>query len=189
MADMLGAHPYQCNRFRWVATRFLPPTTIQVDEYKELKNPLIVEKVELEQKITSLQKTQAKRLEPLKAFILQANQAEKLACSGNSLEMKSFLQAIGSNRLLDAQTLTVSFKKPWNLLAETVAAVRNVEPVSARNSIWWRFLNNVRTGFENDPLPGLSPVVDARAVAATGSVWNIGAADGTRTRMKSHPSA
>jgi hypothetical protein len=28
MGDMLGAHPYQCNRFRWVATRFLPPTIL-----------------------------------------------------------------------------------------------------------------------------------------------------------------
>jgi hypothetical protein len=52
--------------------------------------------------------------------------------------MKSFLQKVGSNRLLRAQTLTVSFKKPFDLLAETNLAVRNTTDVSAQSSDWWR---------------------------------------------------
>jgi hypothetical protein len=52
------------------------------------------------------------QLEPLKTFILEANQAEKWASDENWLEMKSFLKKVGSNRHLRAQTLTVSFKKP-----------------------------------------------------------------------------
>jgi len=67
----------------------------------------------------------------LKNWILLANKAEKWVSDENWLEMKSFLKKVGSNRLLRAQTLTVSFKKPWNLLAETVIAVRNTEDVSA----------------------------------------------------------
>jgi len=39
--------------------------------------------------------------------------------------MKSFLQKVGSNRILRAQTLTVSFIKPWDSLAETHLAVRS----------------------------------------------------------------
>jgi hypothetical protein len=56
-----------------------------------------------------------------------------------------------ANRLLRAQTLTVSFKKPWNLLAETVVAARSTEPVSATNSKWWSLLADARTFFDENP--------------------------------------
>jgi site-specific DNA recombinase len=111
---------------------------IEVQEFKDIKNPLVVKKREIEEKITILEKTQATRLEPLKNWVLEANQAQKWASEENWMEMKSFLEKVGSNRLLRAQTLTVSFKKPWNLLAETVVAARSTEPVSATNSKWWR---------------------------------------------------
>jgi hypothetical protein len=66
--------------------------------------------VELEQQMAGLHKRQASRLESLRNWILEANQAEEWVSSENWLEMKSFLQNVGSNRLLRAQTLTVSFK-------------------------------------------------------------------------------
>jgi hypothetical protein len=50
----------------------------------------------------------------LKNFILEANQAQKCVVGNDWLEMKSFLQKNGSNRFLRAQTLTVSFKKPFD---------------------------------------------------------------------------
>jgi hypothetical protein len=52
--------------------------------------------------------------------------------------MKSFLQKNGSNRFLRAQTLTVSFKKPFDSLAETVVAVRDLADDNSRCSRWWR---------------------------------------------------
>jgi len=64
--------------------------------------------------------------------------AEKWVFQENWVEMKSFLQNVGSNRLLRGQTLTLSFKKPFDLLVETNAAVGNIEPVSEQNSSWWR---------------------------------------------------
>jgi hypothetical protein len=64
--------------------------------------------------------------------------AEKAVSSDNWLKMKSFLKENGSNRLLRAQTLTVSFKKPFDLLAETTTAVRSTTDVSAQCSRWWR---------------------------------------------------
>ena len=51
-----------------------------------------------------------------------------LVSKENYPEMKSFLKKVGSNRLLRAQKLTVSFKTPWNLLAKTVTTARQRDP-------------------------------------------------------------
>ena len=56
-----------------------------------------------------------------------------------------------SNALLCAQTLTASFKKPWNLLAETNLAVRSTVDFSATNSNWWSLLDKARTFFDENP--------------------------------------
>jgi DUF438 domain-containing protein len=112
--------------------------SLDIQEFKELKNPLVPRKVEFEQLIIALEKSRTNRLEPLRKWVLEANQAEKWASIDNGLEMKSFLKKVGSNRLLRAQTLTVSFKKPWNLLAETTVAVRSTSDISTRSSRWWR---------------------------------------------------
>ena len=46
-----------------------------IDEFKELKNPLVPKKVELERQILALEKTKLDRLEPLRQWIYEANQA------------------------------------------------------------------------------------------------------------------
>jgi len=112
--------------------------SIDIAEFKELKNPLVVQKNDLEQQIVALEGSKLKRLEPLRNWILEANKAENAVVSNNWLEMKSFLQKVGSNRLLRAQTLTVSFKKPFDLLARTTVAVRSTNDVSLQSSEWWR---------------------------------------------------
>ncbi len=111
---------------------------MELEEFKEIKNPLIAKKTELEQQAAIFTGRKANRLEPLRQWVLEANQAEKHVFQENWVEMKSFLQKVGSNRLLRAQTLTVSFKKPFNSLVETNLALRNIEPVAERNSRWWR---------------------------------------------------
>ena len=111
---------------------------LELPEFKELKNPLIVQKTVLEQKLAEAERREVSPIEPVKNLVLEANQAQKWVLENNWVEMKSFLQKTGLNRLLRAQTLTVSFKKPWNLLAETNVALRSMSDVSARNSEWWR---------------------------------------------------
>ena len=111
--------------------------SLDVQEFKELKNPLVPQKAGLEQQIVALERSKANRLEPLRNFVLETNQAEKWVLEENWLEMKSFLTRVGSNRLLRAQTLTVSFTKPASLLAETVLAVANSHNVSEQSSRWW----------------------------------------------------
>jgi hypothetical protein len=128
---------------------------MELQEFKEIKNPITAKKTELDQKVAALTGRRTNRLEPLKNWVLQANTDEKSAFSENWVEMKSFLQKVGSNRLLRAQTLTVSFKKPWGLLAETNIALRSVSDVSERNSRWWsRQESNLRPSHcERDALP------------------------------------
>ena len=109
-----------------------------MQEFKELKNPLVPLKADLEQQIVALERSKLNRLEPLRNWILVANMAENAVSSDNWLKMKSFLKENGSNRLLRAQTLTVSFKKPFDLLAETVVAVRTLPDDKSRCSRWWR---------------------------------------------------
>ena len=113
--------------------------SIDIQEFKEIKNRLVPKRVQLEQQIRAVEQSKASsRLEPLKKLILEANEAEKWASNENWLEMKSFLKKIGSNRLLRAQTLTVAFKEPANLLAENTVAVRSTDDVSQQSSKWWR---------------------------------------------------
>jgi site-specific DNA recombinase len=124
--------------------------SIDIDEFKELKNPLIPKRVELEQQIVALEKSKINRLEPLRNWVLEANTAEKAISSDNWIEMKSFLQKVGSNRLLRGQTLTVSFKKPFDSLAETTVAVRSTTDISEQCSRWWRiWRNQPRIGSQN----------------------------------------
>jgi hypothetical protein len=110
----------------------------RVAEFKELKNPLIVQKADLEQKLAKAEKGQASPIEPLKNLILEANQAQKWGFENNFLEMKSFLQKVGLNREIRSQTLTVSFKKHWCSLAKTTVAANQAASESERNSVWWR---------------------------------------------------
>ena len=112
---------------------------LELAEFKELKNPLIVQKAVLEQQLAKAERGQASPIEPLKNLILEANQAQKWVLENNWLEMKSFLQKVGLNRHIRSQTLTVSFKKHWCSLAETTVAAQRASPSeSERNSIWWR---------------------------------------------------
>jgi DNA invertase Pin-like site-specific DNA recombinase len=111
---------------------------IELAEFKELKNPLIAQKTNLEQKLARVEKGKASPIEPLKNFILEANQAKKWVFGDDWLEMKSFLQKVGLNREIRSQTLTLSFKKHWCSLAKTTVAANQAASESERNSVWWR---------------------------------------------------
>ena len=118
--------------------------SLNLQEFKELKNPLVPKKTELEQQIVALEVSKANRLEPLRNFVIEANRAETWVKTDNWLEMKSFLQKVGSNRILRAQTLTVSFIKPFDLLAQTNINAQSASNISESNSRWWRWAESNR---------------------------------------------
>ena len=109
--------------------------TLNIDEFKELKNPLVPQRVGIEQKIVALQTGKVDRLEPLRNWILEANQAVQWVLEENWDKMRAFLLQVGSNRILRAQTLRVSFKKPWDCLAKTNLALRQMRTLSEVNSL------------------------------------------------------
>ncbi len=112
--------------------------SIELTEFKELKNPLISQKVELEAKVVAMEKTQLNRVEPVRNWISEANSLERMAAGENWSEMTSFLRKAGLNRVFHDQTLTVSFIKPWSALAETNLAIRADNELSLTTSKWWR---------------------------------------------------
>ena len=116
--------------------------SLDIAEFRELKNPLVPRKVELEAQIIALERTKTNRLEPLRNWISEAHGLEKSVSEGNWSEMTSFLKKAGSNRLLRAQSLTVSFVKPWQALAETNLAVRDTNDLPAQCANWWTLLGS-----------------------------------------------
>lgn len=128
---------------------------LSIDEFKELKNPLIPEKTVLEQRLMALEKSKAQRLEPLRQWISEANSLEKAVQENNWREMTSFLKRVGSNRILRAQTVTVSFLKPWASLAETNLAARADNEFTHMSDKWWRWweLNPRATDLRAPRLP------------------------------------
>jgi hypothetical protein len=98
--------------------------TLGTEEFRELKNPLIPQKIELERQIVGFEDAKANWLEPMRNWIIEANTGAKWLSEENYPEMKSFLKKVGSNRLLQGKKLTVSFPEPWNLLAKTVSSAR-----------------------------------------------------------------
>ena len=126
--------------------------SLDVQEFKELKNPLVPLKTSLEQQIVALERSKANRLEPLRNFIFEANQAQKWVKEENWQEMRAYLKKYGSNRILRAQTLTVTFKKPASFLAETVLDVELTNDFSSQSSKWWCFLDLARKFFDENPV-------------------------------------
>jgi site-specific DNA recombinase len=112
--------------------------TLNIDEFREIKNPLVPKRLEIEQKIIALETSRFDRLEPLRAWISEANQAKNWVSENNLSKMRSFLLRASSNRLLHAKTLRVSFVRPWDFLAKTNLAVRDSGTISERTNLMWR---------------------------------------------------
>ena len=116
--------------------------SLDIAEFRELKNPLVPKKVELEGQTIVWERTKTNRLEPLRNWISEANSLGRSVSEENWPEMTSFLRKVGSNRLLRDQSLTVSFVNPWQALAETNLAVRDTNDLPAQCANWWALLDS-----------------------------------------------
>jgi hypothetical protein len=50
---------------------------LEIQKFKELKNPLVPQKADLEQKLVEIERVATSPIEPLKYLVLEANQAQK----------------------------------------------------------------------------------------------------------------
>ncbi len=110
--------------------------TITVEEYTAKKNKILARKIEVNQKLGDFERKGNRWLERTKALILSAHQAKKVAVGENLDEKHLFLKKVGSNPLLAGQSVAVSFRKEWKLLAEF--GIGNSRPESEiRNHTGW----------------------------------------------------
>ena len=135
--------------------------TFEHREYKEIKNPLTLEKKDLEEKISNFERQGNHRLELVKNWILEANQAKNMALRENFEQIKIFLKAVGLNRRLTAGKMEMEFKKPWDSLVElkTKIGARGAEKLE--NCLWWagKDSNLRRRSQEIYSLPHLTALV------------------------------
>ena len=113
--------------------------SFELAEFKEMKNPLVPVKVELESQMIALESGKARRLEPLRKLDFGRHAKGRTnGCPRRRVRNEVISNEwVGSNRLLRAQTLTVSFLKPWDSLAETNLAARSAAAGTDLTSKWW----------------------------------------------------
>ena len=87
-------------------------------EYVSKKYVLVNQKAELRGKLEAFEHNRKNRFEPAIRFVKEAKDATFLLAEINREKNRDFLKKIGSNLQVTDKSLTVEFKKPWNLLAE-----------------------------------------------------------------------
>jgi hypothetical protein len=83
-----------------------------------------------------------------------------LLADGKPEEKRDFLKKVGSNLLVAEKRLSVEFKNPWKIMAEFNSAHGTDTAACGENggnSLWRCLLAEVRTFFENTPVPGTGP--------------------------------
>ena len=91
---------------------------ISAGEYKPRKEKLLVQKVELVDKIKDFEQEGLSWLEPAREFIKSLNQAITLIETENLSEITTFLKNIGSNHILQNRQFNFSSKIPYDLVAK-----------------------------------------------------------------------
>ncbi len=109
---------------------------LELDEFQAKKNTLLEQKADLQGKLKDFEQKGNHWVELTRNWILASNQAKNLASTENFHEMKNFLKKIGSNRVIQDQQLCITFKKPWNYLAETIFSARARRAAAANTEMW-----------------------------------------------------
>ncbi len=92
---------------------------ITQEEYTKRKARLLNEKKDLEESLKEIEKNSGGWLEPSKNFISTCNKARSVAWQEILSPKKDFLKICGSNFVLKDVTLCVSYKKPFEFVAES----------------------------------------------------------------------
>ncbi len=90
-------------------------------EYQEKKASLIEEKIELKQKITSLKNESNSWFELAKDIVLTCNSVEKIIKERDCANLVKICRKTGSNFVLRDNTLSFSFRKPFDFFAGRLA--------------------------------------------------------------------
>ena len=97
-------------------------STITSEEYITKKQKLLNQKVDFSEKLHDFERKGNRWLELSKQFILDSNKGLIIASEENLEDKRDFLKKIGSNPRLASRSLSLDFKNPWRILAETETA-------------------------------------------------------------------
>jgi len=109
---------------------------ITKEEYMKKKAEILNQKVHLEQELATLDAKGFRWLEPMREFILQAKQAQKVALDKNYEELSNFLKTVGSNAQLRERKVEIQFKKPFQLLHKTRLQFGALVSENAEHPYW-----------------------------------------------------
>ena len=129
-------------------------STITSEEYIAKKQKLLNQKIDLRELLHDFERKGNRWLELSKQFILDSNKGIIIASEENLEAKRDFLKKIGSNPRLASRSLSLDFKNPWRILAETETASLRDAPNFAENSNLRTelcILNKIRTFFQNNP--------------------------------------
>ena len=90
---------------------------IEKSEYQSKKEVFLKEKIDLEEKLSKLEKRTEGWLEPARDFILAAEEAHSVVSEGNFESLREKAKLIGSNFRLAAKTLHWDYTSAWRPLA------------------------------------------------------------------------
>ncbi len=91
--------------------------TIEKETYLVKKNELVQSKADLLSRKSSFDQHGKKWIEPLRAWVISAHHAQKLASSNDFSELKSFVEKIGTNHYLHDRIPAWDWAKPYDLLS------------------------------------------------------------------------
>ncbi|HEY4246716.1 MAG TPA: recombinase family protein [Lacunisphaera sp.] len=91
---------------------------INEPEYVSKKHILVNRKAELRGKLESFEHNRQNRFEPAIRFVLEAKHGATLPIEGNPEKKRDFLKKIGSNFQIAEKSLALTFKTPWQFVAD-----------------------------------------------------------------------
>jgi DNA invertase Pin-like site-specific DNA recombinase len=87
-------------------------------EYVSKKHTLVNRKAELRGKLDAFEANRLNRFEPAIQFVLEAKHGGILLAEGKPEEKRDFLKKVGSNLLVAEKSLALTFKNPWQYVAD-----------------------------------------------------------------------
>ena len=114
---------------------------VDTSEYLAKKESFLNRKLEMEGKLTQLNRSTISWLEPVKEFLEAAHLAGPIATDENLEAQKNFFQKVESNPALKSRKLSYSYHLPWSILADR-------DKISG----WWSIWNKLRTWFQENSM-------------------------------------
>src|SRR3989338_8090282 len=100
---------------------------IPKENYLAKKEQLLKQKVSLASQKSDFGRTGKNWIEPLRAWILDIQKAEKLSQGDSFGEIKAFVQKVGTNHQLLDKSVSFSFSEPWDYVALHLAQSHQAE--------------------------------------------------------------